>query len=85
MEQQKLEVGSHVVYTDQFAQRHDAIVTAVWGSYATATGPEPGCNLVFVSADGAKTDPYGRQIERETSVVHRSNQPAHGRFWDWPE
>ncbi len=46
---------------------------------------EPGCNLVFVSSEVDKTDPYGRQIERATSVVHRSKQPAHGRFWMWPD
>lgn len=41
----------------------------------------PSINLVYVSDDGTKTDPYGRQIERSTSVVHKSNQSAHGMYW----
>lgn len=51
------------------------------------TGPtgEPGCNLVYVDGDRTKNDPYGRQISRETSVVHKSKQPAHGNFWCWPD
>jgi len=53
-------------------------------AYTSETG-EPGCNLVCVSGDVAKTDPYGRQIERATSVVHRSKQAAHGNFWHWPD
>lgn len=85
--EKQLSVGSHVVYTDQFSVRHDAVVTAVWGEISAykPNTPMPGCNLVFVSGDETKTDPYGRQIERETSVVHVSNQPAKGRFWSWPE
>lgn len=41
----------------------------------------PGCNLVFVTSDGTKQDPYGYQIERETSVCHKSKQPAPGNYW----
>ena len=54
----------------------------------------PSVNLVFVSGDEAKDDQYGRQIERDTfigcladaierdtSVVHRMNQSAHGNYW----
>lgn len=51
----------------------------------TSEAGEPGCNLLFVSSEADKTDPYGRQIERATSVVHRSKQPAHGGFWRWPD
>lgn len=40
-------------------------------------------NLVFVTGDDSKTDPYGLQIERESSVVHRNDQGAHGNFWDF--
>jgi hypothetical protein len=29
----------------------------------------------------ATTNSYGRQIERQTSIVHQSNQPAHGNYW----
>jgi len=52
--------------------------------YQGAAG-DPGCNLVYVSGDTAKTDPYGRQLERATSVVHKSKQPAHGNYWCWPD
>lgn len=52
--------------------------------YVGPTG-EPGVNLVYCSKDTMKKDPYGRQIERATSVVHKSNQPAHGNYWCWPD
>ena len=53
-------------------------------SYESATG-EPGCNLVYVSSDAERTDNCGRQMERATSVVHKSKQPAHGMYWCWPD
>lgn len=53
-------------------------------AYVSETN-EPGCNLVYVAKDTAKGDPYGRQLERATSVVHKSKQPAHGNFWMWPD
>ena len=42
----------------------------------------PSVNVVYVDGDETKVDPYGRQIARSTSVVHRSNQAAHGMFWE---
>jgi hypothetical protein len=77
----KLEVGSSVLYFDEFSKEHAAVVTAVWPQMMNG---ESGCNLVYVSGDETKTDPYGRQIERATSVVHGSSQPASGRYWAWP-
>lgn len=38
----------------------------------------PSVNVVFVVSDEAKTDSYGRQIDRATSVPHESLQSAHG-------
>jgi hypothetical protein len=38
-------------------------------------------NVVIVSADDSKEDPYGRQLERHTSIVHESRQTAHGMYW----
>lgn len=69
-------IGSHVIYVDERAVEHDALVTAVHGA-------EPhSLNLIHVSSDETKTDPYGRQLEqRPCSVVHQSAQPAHGRYW----
>jgi hypothetical protein len=53
-------VGSTVIYTDGYRCDHQALVTAVWG---------PDCiNVVYVTGDESKTDTYGRQIERQTSV-----------------
>ena len=60
MSENQPHVGGIVVYTDPTGIDHDALCTAVW---------TPSCiNVVFISGDEAKTDPYGRQIERETSV-----------------
>lgn len=75
--------GQHVVYVDQYGKPHDALVTIWWHditAYKSETGM-PGCNVVFVTSDPLKTDTYGTQIERETSVIHKSAQPAHGRYW----
>jgi hypothetical protein len=76
MEQPELRVGMHVIYVDPVARQHDAIVTAVWG---------PTCiNVVFVSNDENRTDSWGRQIERQTSLGHRSGTPAHGQYFMMP-
>lgn len=61
-----VKVGESVTYVDSLRNLRSAIVTAVWS---------PTCiNLVIVSPDETKTDTYGRQIERFTSVMHRSLQ-----------
>lgn len=57
----------------------NAIVTAVWG-YAGMTNL-PLINLVAVSLDDKKTDGYGRQIERYTSVMHKAQSSVHGYYW----
>lgn len=75
-----LEVGSSVIYVNTHGARRNALVTKVWNS----TGNLPGCNVVFVVDSEDKTDGYGRQIERATSVVHKSVMPAPGNFWAWP-
>lgn len=86
MEKQVLKVGSEVIYIDAHRVKHSALVTHVWPSgQADGGGHQPGCNLVYVSGDETKTDPYGRQIERATSVVHKSVQPAPGNYWCWPD
>jgi hypothetical protein len=60
-------------------------VTCWWETGYPTGNPNRGCNLIFVSGDPAKDDTYGRQIERETSVIHRSGQPAPGNYWCWPD
>jgi hypothetical protein len=41
----------------------------------------PAVNLVYVNSDENYKDQYGRQIVRETSVVHKGQQSAHGRYY----
>ncbi len=69
-------VGDTVTYFDEHGKPHNALVTANWG-----TGSTPSINLVWIDSDETKTDSYGRQIARNTSVVHKSNQSAHGCYW----
>ncbi len=61
-----VKVGDPVVFIDSLRVEKPALVTAVWS---------PTCiNVVIVSDDTSKTDTYGRQIERNTSVMHKSLQ-----------
>jgi hypothetical protein len=47
----------------------------------------PCCNLVWVSADKDKKDPYGRQLERQTSCSYGRgySTPFLGMCWAWPD
>lgn len=65
---------SHADVPDEVVEYHRGLVRG-----------EPGCNLVFVSADEARNDVAGRQTEIATSVVHKGQQVAHGNYWCWPE
>ena len=90
---------SQIIYVDPKGRKHAAIVTAWWGapnasydgeimgtmSETLPPGSKPGCNLVYVATEIDKKDPYGRQIERATSVVHKSRQAAPANFWCWPD
>lgn len=40
-----------------------------------------GVNVVLVNPDASHKDSYGRQIERQSSVTHASQQPAAGMYW----
>lgn len=86
-------VGDVVIFTDPRGVDHNALVTAVWGEVTHFPqegedvydpGTMPCLNAVWVDGDEAKQDPYGRQIDRETSIVHVSWQPAYGNYWRWP-
>lgn len=80
-------MGQHVKFVNQFQQVQSALVQC-WHGDITHYQPntsEPGCNIVIISLDKQKEDSYGRQIEHETSVVHKSNQPADGNYWCWPD
>ena len=72
-----IEIGNVVALTDEVGQDHLALVTAVWGDGSDASS----LNVVFVSKDESATDPYGRQVDRRTSILHHSRQPAPGMFW----
>jgi hypothetical protein len=73
----KADVGQVVVFHNARGVPHNALVTVAW--------TETCVNLVFVSGDEAKKDQYGRQIERETSVQHKSVQGVHGNYWRFPD
>lgn len=75
-----VKIGDAVVYVDPLGKDRPALVTAVWAGEYGSTNP-PGVNLVFIADDPARDDGYGRQLERATSVIHKSVQPAHGNFW----
>jgi len=87
--ERKYEVGAPIKYIDPMRRAHDALVLCWWHvdqvpDYQSPTG-EPGCNLVLVDPDPEKEDTYGRQIRRETSMVHLSNNPGKGNCWCWPD
>lgn len=68
--------GHHVTWYDEYGKPHDALVTNVHGP-----GNTPSINVVVVNLDVGQTDSYGQKIQRETSVPHKVNQSAHGRYW----
>lgn len=83
-----MQVGDHVVYVDPLSIPRQAILTAVWDNGDAEKYPNPAVNLVFVSGDAAKHDTYGRQIERQTSCGHVSNEfytACPGNYWCRPE
>ena len=41
----------------------------------------PCVNLLWVSSDPKRQDSYGRQTERESSVVHATSSGVHGAYW----
>lgn len=71
-------IGKPCVYFDPVATPHHALVTAVHD--VDDEGPKS-INLVYVVSDLAQHDQYGRQIARQTSVVHKSRQGAHGMYF----
>lgn len=77
-----VKIGDTVEYVDVYGRPHNALVTIVWdGGHVSGFNDKPSINLVYVSDDDSHVDQYGRQIARNTSVVHESVQAAHGFFW----
>ena len=76
MDDKIVEVGDIVTYVDEHSVPHQAIVLINHGRMATSA-----INVAFVSSDETKTDSYGRQIERASSVSRKSEYTAHGRYY----
>ncbi len=87
---QPVEAGDHVVVVDENYRHHHALVTTVHGRFSDngSSGYVPCINVVYVSADPDKRDPYGQQLERMSSLQHYSQgpngMPKPGRFWANP-
>jgi hypothetical protein len=86
-----LEIGSHVVFVTPDRERLSALVTAVHSQgdaneHFAKYGLWPCVNVVFVTNDEAKQDPYGRQIARQSSASHGKSQGLpQGNCWLWPD
>lgn len=75
--------GDAVFVVDEQYGEHLGLVTTVHGTFTDTYAP---CiNVVFVSKDAAKRDPYGQQVERLSSLQHYSQGPSQmprpGRYW----
>lgn len=75
----RAEVGQACTFVDSLGRERAAIVTSSWKNGDESKGD--GVNVVVVDINEAKTDTYGRQVERFTSVPHQSTQPAPGMYW----
>lgn len=84
--------GDAVKVVDETYGEHIALVTCVHGQFNSDTvlahtgKPYVPCiNVVYVSSDPAKRDPYGQQVERLSSLQHWSQgpngMPKPGRYW----
>ena len=59
-----------------------------WDGGPRTSNMLPCCNVVWVSSDKDKSDPYGRQLERQTSCTYGRSQGPHpflGMSWCWPD
>lgn len=81
-----MKIGDSVIYIDTLRREHPALLTAIHGSVQKAQRQVDGqwveydsipcVNLVYVSSDESKRDPYGLQLERQSSCVHISSNSA---------
>jgi hypothetical protein len=76
-----LEVGSPILFVDKNRRHLQAIVTEIHGQTEYDEDNPPALNLVYVSPESNEVDCFGRQIRRESSVVHKSRQSANGNYW----
>jgi len=77
----ELAVGCNVIFVDPVAGQHQAVVTSIFGDPAVNV---PCINIVYVNPDETMQDSYGRQIMRQTSLCHRSVNPAYGMYYMMP-
>lgn len=81
MKEKYPKTGMSVLFMDEQRQIKSALITAVHGEAAYSETGElqymPTVNIVTVSSDVTKRDVYGTQIERHSSVSHRSNNAYH--------
>lgn len=82
---EQVEIGQPITYVDHHGVPRPALVTQVWGECRYDDDGKlcnaPCINIVCVSLDEKKDDSWGRQVERDSSVVHEMDQQAHGNFW----
>lgn len=76
-------IGDAVKVISENYREHKALVTCVHGEFSETFAP---CiNVVYVSDDPSKRDPYGHQLERMSSLQHFNQGPNHmptpGRYW----
>lgn len=74
-------IGDAVQYRDVHGSWHNALVTMVWDGGKPEEFPTPAINVLWVVDDISKTDNYGRQIDRSTSVPYQKDQTAPGFSW----
>lgn len=74
-------IGDHVIYHEPDGTARHALVTCIFDGRDAA----PLVNVTFVSGDEKRQDVYGRQSERATSTIHKSESTVHGCYWRWPD
>ena len=83
-------IGDTVRISTETREEVNGLVVTVHGVGGEWSGKfvQPSINAVFVSTDPSKSDSYGRQIERYSSLQHfdqtaQSGMPAPGRYYDF--
>lgn len=80
--------GDHVIFVDEQGREANALVVCVFGPCSYDENDTlvngPAINLAHVTLDDNRRDGRGAQIERHSSVVHKTSQWAHGNYWKFP-
>lgn len=81
----KAKVRDHVIFVDSLGRPHDALITGMGDpKWHAEMNREPWVNLIIISDDENRSDSYGRQTERFTSVSYKAGTQAHGQYWMYP-